>query len=78
MTTTRLKQKIYEELQKVTDEQVLQEVYSILNINSEAEEIYRVSEAERKGIDLGLADIEAGKVYSSQKADELIRSWLKK
>jgi predicted transcriptional regulator len=78
MTATKLREKIYEELQKVTDEQLLQEVYSILNLNSEAEEIHKVNEAERKAIDDGLGDIETGKVYTSQKTDELIQSWLKK
>lgn len=40
--------------------------------------IHKLTETEKKAVEAGLEDIKNGKVVSSEKANELIREWLKK
>ncbi len=78
MTSIELKSKIISKVHAIEDEEILKEIYDLIKIESEIDTIYHVSEIEKKAIEAGLKDIENGKVVSSEKANELIRQWLKK
>ena len=45
---------------------------------SEIDSLYRLTVAERRAIEIGLADLKEGRVYSSEAAENMIQTWLKK
>lgn len=40
--------------------------------------IYPLTESEKNAVEKGLADIEEGRVYSSEVAENMIKGWQKK
>ena len=47
-------------------------------MESEIDTEYRLSAEEKKAIELGLKDIEEGRVYTSEQADNMLKEWLRK
>ena len=78
MSATELKLQIINKITTIQDELLLAEIYKFINIESEMDSIYRLTDDERKAIDTGLKDIKENKVYSSEAADNMIKGWLKK
>lgn len=78
MSTVELKRQIIEKLSSIEDEVILHEIYDLIKMESGLELVYKLTEAEKKAIDAGLKDLKEGKIVSSEKADDLIKSWLKK
>jgi hypothetical protein len=78
MSATELKLQIINKVTAITDELILEEIYKLVNIESEMDSIYRLTDTEKKAIDLGLTDIKEGRTYSSEQADKMIKEWLKK
>ncbi|HEY5824759.1 MAG TPA: hypothetical protein VIT44_10360 [Cyclobacteriaceae bacterium] len=78
MSVPELKEKIINQLSKIEDELVLEEIYKSIQIETEADKLYVLSEKEKTAVEAGLKDIEAGKLYSSQEANEMIEKWLRK
>jgi hypothetical protein len=78
MSVTELKLQIISKITAIEDELVLEEIYRLVTIESEMDAIYRLSDEERKAVQVGLDDIKAGRVYSSEAADKMIKEWLRK
>ena len=78
MSVIELRKRIIEKLSSIEDEVILREIYDIIKIESGIDLVYRLTEEEKKAIDAGLKDIQDGKIVSSEKANDLIRGWLKK
>jgi hypothetical protein len=78
MSATELKLQIINKVTAITDELILEEIYKLVNIESEMDSIYRLTDTEKKAVDLGLADIKEGRTYTSEQADKMIKEWLKK
>lgn len=78
MSVTDLKLEIIKKLTEMDDELVLGEVYRMLVAESEIEEIYKLTDDERDAINAGLKDVETGRLYSSEKAMQIVKEWLKK
>jgi predicted transcriptional regulator len=78
MSATELKLQIINKVTAITDELILEEIYKLVNIESEMDSIYRLTDTEKKAIDLGLTDIKEGRTYTSEQADKMIKEWLKK
>lgn len=74
----KTKEKIISKVNSINDEQLLEEILDLLNIESDLEEIYRVSETQKVAIEEGFLDIKEGRVYSQEDADELTKKWLKR
>lgn len=49
-----------------------------VDLESGMDSVYRLTDDERKAIKPGLKDIEEGRVYSSEAAENMIKEWLKK
>ena len=77
MSVIELRKRIIEKLSSIEDEVVLKEIYDIVRIESGLDLVYRLTEEEKKAIDEGLKDVKDGKIVSSEKANDLIRGWLK-
>jgi hypothetical protein len=78
MSATELKLKIINKVTSIKDELILEEIYKLVNLESDMEVVYTLTEAEKKGIDLGLKDIKEGRVYSSEVAESMLKEWRKK
>lgn len=75
---SELKLNIIRKVATITDESVLEEIDRLLNVVSDPEALYKLTEAERQAVEAGLKDIEDNKIHSSEEADEIIKVWLKK
>ena len=78
MSATELKLQIINKITSIEDELVLEEIYKLVNLESEMDSVYRLTDVERNAIDPGLKDVKEGRVYSSEAADNMIREWLRK
>jgi predicted AAA+ superfamily ATPase len=78
MSTTELKLEIINKITSITDTEILSEIYRLVNLESNMESSYKLSEEEKKAIELGLKDVKEGRLYSNEQADNLIQEWLKK
>lgn len=78
MSLIELKKEIIDKVSAIEDEAILQEIFDLLRIESEIESVNKLTDQEKLAIEAGLKDIEEGRIVSSEKANELIRGWLKK
>ena len=78
MSAVELRNRIITKISAIEDEGILEEIYNLIKIESEIDPLYKLTDSEEKAIETGLKDIENGKVFSSEKANELIKEWLKK
>jgi len=78
MSVTELKLQIINKIATIEDELILEEIYKLVELESEMDSIYRLTEDERKAVEAGLKDIKENRVYSSEAADNMIREWLRK
>lgn len=78
MSTTDLKLKIINQITSVKDKRILEEIYRLINLESELDDTYILSEEEKKAVDIGLKDVKEGRIYTDEQADNLMREWLKK
>lgn len=78
MSVTELKLRIINKITAIEDELILEEIFRLVDRESEMDSVYRLTDDERKAVDLGLKDIKEGRVYSSEAADNMIKEWLRK
>ena len=78
MSATELKLKIINKVTSIKDELILEEIYKLVNLESDMEAVYTLTEAEKKAIDLGIKDIKEARVYSSEVAESMLKEWRKK
>ena len=78
MLTKEMKQELINKIKSITDDNILEEVYRILEVgNQEADRIVLSSE-QKESIDKGIKDMEEGNYLSNEEANEEIEEWLKK
>lgn len=78
MSTAELKLQIINKVSSINDELILEEIYRLIDIESGMDSLYRLSDEERKAIEIGRKDINEGRLYSSEQADNMVKEWLKK
>lgn len=78
MSSAELKIQIISKIAAITDPLVLEEIYKLVNLESQMDSLYRLTDAERNAIAEGLEDVKEGRVYSSQAAESMIKEWLGK
>ena len=78
MSTGEMRQQLIEKIKTIEDDNILEEVYRILEVGTTEIEQIVLSEAQKKLIDEGLADIEKGNYLSNEDANNEIEKWLKK
>ena len=78
MSATELKLQIINKITSIEDELILEEIYKLVSLESEMDSVYRLTDAERTAVDLGLKDVKEGRVYSSEAAENMIKEWLGK
>jgi hypothetical protein len=78
MSITELKLQIISKITAIEDELILEEIYKLVELESEMDSVYRLTDDERKAVEIGLKDIKENRVYSSEAADNMIKKWLRK
>ena len=78
MSATELKLHIINKVTSITDELILEEIYKLVNLESEMDSVYILTDAERNATSVGLKDVKEGRVYSSEAAENMIKEWLGK
>ena len=78
MSTTELRKRLIEKIQDTSDENILAEVYRILEVSYQDEEIIVLTDAQKAKIDNGFKDIAEGRYLTNDQANKEIDEWLKK
>ncbi len=78
MSATELKLQIINKITTIEDELILEEIFKLVDIESQMDSVYRLTDDERKAINLGLKDLQEGRVHSSEEANTIIKEWLNK
>jgi predicted transcriptional regulator len=78
MSASELKLHIINKVSSINDASILEEIYKLVNMESEIDTEYRLSAEEKKAVELGLKDLEEGRVYTSEQADNMLKEWLRK
>ena len=78
MLTKEMKQELIDKINSTKDENILEEVYRILEIGSEEVDRVVLTDEQRSSIDQGIKDIEEGKYLTNEEANSEIEKWLKK
>ncbi len=78
MTTLQIKNKLISTIKSVKDPDVLEDLYRLLNIETEDIEKLKIPARVKKAIAQGQKDIKEGRHYTNKQADDQIDRWLKK
>lgn len=78
MSTAELKNQIINKRNQINDEALLSDISRLIQMESEIEAVYNLSDDEKEAVELAFQDIDAGKIYSSSSANQLLKQWLKK
>jgi predicted transcriptional regulator len=78
MSTPELKSKIISHVQQSEDENLLTEIYNLIQAEVDLNKVYVLTEYEKSMVEEGLNDVREGRTYTSEKANELLKEWLKK
>lgn len=78
MLTKEMKQDLIDKIKSTKDENILEEVYRILEVGSQEVEMIVLSSKQKDAIDEGIKDIEAGNYITNEEANREIQEWLKK
>jgi hypothetical protein len=76
MKNIELKSKLLEEIKNSEDYQVLEEVYKLLNLESESFEVFKFSERQEKSILKAKQQIKNGDFLTEEEANKEIDKWL--
>jgi predicted transcriptional regulator len=78
MLSEEMKKELIDKINATKDENILEEVYRILEIGTTEVEMIVLSEEQKNSIDKGLKDFEEGNYLSNEDANHQIEEWLKK
>ena len=75
---TDIKDKLIEKIEATDDTDLLMEVYRLLQINLDSEELYKLSEDQLKKIHEADSQIESGEFLDHSDANKKVEEWLKR
>ena len=78
MFTNQMKQELIDKIISITDENILEEVYRIIEVGGKDIDRVVLSNQQKESIDKGIKDIEEGNYLSNEEANQEIEEWLKK
>lgn len=73
-----VKERIKKRVNDINDPRLLDELLKAVELEYEIEHIDELTNVEKRAIDDGIADAEAGKLHSNSEASQLVKKWLKK
>lgn len=78
MTTKELRNKVIGKINQIDDEEVLNEIYRMLDDTNHDEEIFQLSENHKRAIEEGKSQIESGQFLTNKQVNQEIGKWLNK
>ncbi len=78
MSTIELRKKLIEKIKKTDNENLLEEVYRLLEIETGNIEIYKLNSLQSKKIAVAKEQIKNGQFLADKEANKEINEWLKK
>lgn len=78
MTTIEMKNQVIGKINQLTDNELLMDVYKLLNDSPLDTEIYRLSDNQKAAIDTAIEQINNGDFLTSEQANKEINEWLNK
>jgi hypothetical protein len=78
MSTTELRKRLIDKIQKTDNENLLQEAYRLLELETEDIEIYKPSDDQKRAVDEARQPIKSGQFLTNDQADKEIDEWLSK
>ena len=73
-----LKERLINKIRETTDPDVLQEVYRLLEIQFDDQEVYQLSDDKKSVVNEAQEQIQRGEFLTNEKAYQEIEEWLKK
>lgn len=77
MTTLELQEQLISKIQTTTDEDVLKGVLSLLEFETETDEIYILNEEQQQAIARARLQVANGQFYTNEEVNKLTEEWLK-
>ena len=78
MLTKEMKQELIDKINSTKDENILEEVYRILEVGSEEVDMIVLTDEQKESINKGIKDVEEGKYLTNEEANSEIEKWLTK
>lgn len=78
MSTTELRKRLIEKIQKTDNKNILEEAYRLLERETEDIEVYELSHDQKKAVGEAKQQIKEGKFLTNDQADKEIDEWLSK
>jgi predicted transcriptional regulator len=78
MTVIELKEKLIAKINDTDNEELLDHILDIIDIESNTEDVYKLSSEEIKAVEEGIAQIENGQFFTNEEANKIIDKCLGK
>jgi PHD/YefM family antitoxin component YafN of YafNO toxin-antitoxin module len=78
MSTPELRLKLIERIQKTDNNEILEEVYRLLQLETDDDEVYQLSPEQQSAVAEAREQIQTGKFLTENQADKDIEEWLGK
>ena len=78
MSAVELKKRLIDKIQKTENEDLLEEAYRLLQLETEDIEIYKLTGDQKKAIDEARNQIKNGQFLTDEQVNKEIDEWLKK
>jgi hypothetical protein len=76
MTSLELKNKVISKIHQINDDDILNEVYQLLNDSFEDTEVYQLSENHKRAVEIAKDQIAKGEFLTNEQANKEIGIWL--
>ncbi len=77
MSTEQLKNLVIDRISEIEDENFLQAIKTILDSNLAPASIYKVTEAQRQKVEIGITQLNNGQIISNEDLEKEEDAWLK-
>lgn len=78
MTTTELRHKVISKVNKLDDENLLNDLIKLIEDSTDDNEIYRLSSSHKDAINEAIGQIERGDYLTNEQSNRMIDEWLNK
>lgn len=78
MLSKEMKKQLIDKIQSTDDDNLLEEVYRILEVSTQEVDMIMLTDDQKTRIDKGIRDIEEGRFLTNDEANREIDEWLKK
>ncbi len=73
-----LKQQLIDRIQQTTDKVKLEEIYRLLKIDFDDQEVYKLSDEQKSAVEEAQKQIKNGEFLSDEQANKEVEEWLKR